>query len=850
MKSGFLSVFFLVSLITSAQKINVKDLHVAWEIVENNYKGKREFLSAFTLTNKGKQALPATGWAIYFNFPRMIHSASVSPKMQIRHINGDFYELKPSSDFKGLQHGDTARIEYSGGAWVVSISDAPAGVYLVWDNAPEKGLLLTSYTIKKPTQAKQHQRYEGDKFAMLTPEMIYEKNRNIKDLPADSLVKVFPMPVSYKETGDVYKLDINTIGVSKATGGFEREVSYLNSELGKLFNGKGMPSSNIRFEKNDMTGEAYRLTVTKDGIKIQAGTPAGVFYGIQSLKSLIPPHAWKNKQTSISIPTVDIVDSPRFAHRAFMLDVARNFQPKEEIFKVLDLMALYKLNVFHFHFNDDEGWRIEIPGLPELTEVGVRKGHAVNDKNFLHPSFGSGPNPGVQGSGYYTIHDFKEILRYATERHIKVIPEIETPGHARAAIAAMTARYERLMKEDKKAEAEKFMLYDPVDSSKYRSVQRWYRNVINPALPSTYTFLEHVVDELRKMYQEAAAPLETIHFGGDEVPGGVWVKSPAVQELMRKEASVKNVNDLWYYYFGKVTDMMTKKGMYVYGWEEAGMRKTGLDGRTVYIPNPDFVNTGMQVDVWNNVIGWGAEDLPYQLANAGYKVILSPASNMYFDLAYHKEFDEPGYYWAGYLDTEKPFSFIPFDYYKNTTEDINGNKINKSFFVGKERLTDFGKENTPGVQGLLWSETLRSSDAMEYMLLPKLLALSERAWAKDPAWAKEKDSVKAQQLYDEAWSRFVNVAGKRELLRLDYYAGGFNYRIPTAGAVVKNGKVEVNTQMPGFIMRYTTNGKDSDLKSKVYTQAIEEKGTIRLRLFDSRGRGGRVVEITNPKGLF
>jgi hexosaminidase len=843
MKSVLLSCFLFVSLIMQAQKPDVKDLHVGWEIVENNYKGKREFLAAFTLTNKGKQALPASGWAIYFNFPRMIHAASVSPKMQIRHINGDFYELKPAAQFKGLKTNDTVRIEYSGGAWVVSISDAPAGIYLVWDDAPQKGLLLSNYIIKKPTEAKQHQRYEGDKFAMLTPQMIFERNKNIKDIPVDSLVKVFPTPSSYKETGGVFTLNIKNLGVvSNTSDDFEKEASYLNEELNKLFvSKKGAPSTPIILTKNNMKGEAYKLLVNKTGIEISAGTPSGIFYGIQSLKTLIPPQAWKTKQTSISIPTVEIIDSPRFAHRAFMLDVARNFQPKEEIFKVLDLMALYKLNVFHFHFNDDEGWRIEIPGLPELTEVGVRKGHSTDDKNFLHPSF---------GSGFYTRQDFIDILKYANERHIKVIPEIETPGHARAAIAAMTARYERLMKEGKKAEAEKYMLYDPQDSSKYRSVQRWFRNVINPALPSTYSFLEYVVDELRKMYSEAAAPLETVHFGGDEVPGGVWTGSPAVKELMKKESSVKNVNDLWYYYFGKVTDIMKKRGMYVYGWEEAGMRKTGLDGRTVYIPNPDFVNTRMQVDVWNNVIGWGAEDLPYQLANAGYKVILSPASNMYFDLAYHKEFDEPGYYWAGYLDTEKPFSFIPFDYYKNTTEDINGNRINKSFFVGKERLTDFGKENIPGLQGLLWSETLRSSDAMEYMLLPKLHALAERAWAKDPEWVKEKDSTKAQQLYNNAWSHFVNVIGKRELPRLDYYAGGFNYRIPTVGAVVKDGRVEVNTQIPGFVIRYTVDGNNPDLKSKIYTGPINEKGSIKLRLFDSRGRGGRTIEVNNQKASF
>jgi hexosaminidase len=347
------------------------------------------------------------------------------------------------------------------------------------------------------------------------------------------------------------------------------------------------------------------------------------------------------------------------------------------------------------------------------------------------------------------------------------------------------------------------------------------------------------------MYNEAGAPIETIHFGGDEVPAGVWQKSPAYYSIKKNIPSIRSTDDLWYYYFGRINDMMKARGLYTYGWEEAGMRKTVLDGKPYYLPNPGFATSGMQLDVWNNVIGWGSEDLPYRLANAGYKVILSPASNMYFDLAYYKEFDEPGNYWAGYLDIDKPFYFIPFDYYKNSDEDVNGNKVSPSYFSGKARLTDYGKENIPGIQGLLWSETVISPERMEYMMLPKLLSLSERAWAANPDWAKEKDSVKTAWLYNEAWSRFLNTLGQRELVRLDYYAGGFNYRIPTAGAVSRNGKVEVNSQFPGLVARYTTDGKDPDVRSRVYSGPITEKGTIRLRLFDSRGRGGRVIEIIN-----
>jgi len=451
----------------------------------------------------------------------------------------------------------------------------------------------------------------------------------------------------------------------------------------------------------------------------------------------------------------------------------------------------------------------------------------------------------MAGSGFYSKEDFIDILKYAKQHYIEVIPEIEAPGHARAAVAAMTARYNRFMKEGKQKEAEEFLLYHPKDTSVYKSVQRWYRNVMDPALPSTYAFLEKVTTELQAMYKEAGAALNTIHFGGDEVPTGVWKGSPAVQELMKQDNALQTVNDLWYYFYGNLNTMLKRKSLYLSAWEEMGLRKVLKNGKTATIPNPDFANDNVHLDVWNNVIGWGAEDLAYQLANAGYKVVLSPVSNLYFDLASQKAFAEPGYYWGGYVDVDKPFYFIPFNYYKNATEDINGNKITQDYFKNKERLTPQGRQNIVGIQGLLWGETSPGAAQMEYKLLPKLLALAERAWASSPAWADEPDSLKAMKLYQQDWSRFVNVMGKRELPRLAYYAGGFQYRIPTPGAVIKNGKLFANTQFPGTIIRYTTDGSEPTADSPVYKYPVAAKGTIRLKLFVENGRSGATVAVEN-----
>lgn len=828
---------------STAPRYKAGDLSVQWEVVENNHKGQTAFLSAFTFTNNGADFL-ATGWKLYFNFPRIIQAASVSGGVSIQHINGDFYQLSPANDFKGLAPKQSLRIEFVSGAWGISISDAPAGLYLVWDAAPDKGIALTNYTVQPTTQPRQYMRTAADKLEPATPQSVYEQNKDIVHLPEAGLTKVFPTPAFYKEGRGRLALTGNYNIIVKSEDGLDAEKQYLNEELRRLLKGAKKANTTQIFLQKDRSGsDAYRLQVRPQNINITSGTNRGIFYGIQSLKTLLPPQAYKEPQTVVNLPGVEVMDSARFGHRAFLLDVGRNFQTKEEVLKALDLMALYKLNVFHFHLTDDEGWRLQVPGLPELTAVGVRKGHAVNDENFLHPSFGSGPVASLAGSGFYTREEFIDILKYARQHYIEVIPEIESPGHARAAVAAMTARYNRLQKEGKQKEAEEFLLYHPNDTSVYQSVQGWHRNVMDPALPSTYTFLEKVTDEIRAMYKEAGAPLNTIHFGGDEVPSGVWAGSPAVQALMQQNKLMQTVDDLWYYFYGNLNTMLKRKGLYLYGWEEMALRKTVRNGQPTTVPKPDFAAGNVHVDVWNNVIGWGAEDLAYRLANAGYKVVLSPVSNLYFDMAYQKSFYEPGYYWGGYVDVDKPFYFIPFDYYKNATEDINGNKITSAYFKNKERLTEAGRQNIPGLQGLLWAETLTGAEKMEYKLLPKLLALAERAWAKAPAWADEKDSAKAAKLYRQDWSRFVNTIGKRELPRLDYYAGGFQYRIPTAGAVIRNGKLLANTQLPGTVIRYTINGGEPTADSPVYRLPVATKGSVTLKLFTSNGRSGSAVML-------
>jgi hexosaminidase len=681
----------------------------------------------------------------------------------------------------------------------------------------------------------------------VTPRDQFALDSVIRDIPASELPPVFPTPVAL--TPGAGTLELTAMPMIEAPDSLRNEAAfaqeYLRPYVGKA---RGTGVARLRLEtgpvESQSSPEAYELVVDPaQGVRITGASPAGVFYGLQSLRSLLPA---PSADGGLILPAIRVVDAPRFGYRGFMLDVARNFQPKALVLRTLDLLARYKLNVFHFHLTEDEGWRLEIPSLPELIAVGARRGHTLDSRRFLPPSFGSG---GVVdrpwGSGFYSRTDYIEILRYAAARHIEVIPELEMPGHARAAIKAMEARYRDRQAAGDTTGARQYLLSDLDDRSVYTSAQGWHDNVMNPALESTYGFIERVVTDLVEMHREAGVPLRHIHMGGDEVPSGVWEGSPAAQAYLKAHGH-SSVDDLWFVFYGRVERILKQFDLPLSGWEEITVRKTRLDGRPTNLPNPDFASRGWRAYVWNNVPGWGAEDLAYRLANGGYEVVLSPVSNLYFDLAWNQNPEEPGLDWGGFVDLRKPFQFIPFDYYRNVRLDARGNPLDPAVFVGKDRLTEYGRAHIVGIQGNLWSETLGAEGRLEYQLLPKLLALAERAWAPDPDWAIERDPGKSDALYREAWSRFVNVLGKRELPRLDREVPDVAYRIPTPGLTVKDGVVHCSVELPGFTLRYTADGSEPTARSPEVRGPIPFKGTVSVAAFTITGRKGHTARVRAP----
>ena len=407
----------------------------------------------------------------------------------------------------------------------------------------------------------------------------------------------------------------------------------------------------------------YRLT-TGDTVAIESEDPDGQYYAEQTLEQLRSNYGGK-------VPQMTIEDWPDYPYRGFMLDVSRNFTTKDNLLKLIDVLSRYKLNVLHLHLGDDEGWRLEIDGIPELTSVGAF--HSLDFSKHLQPSYDGCADPSdskALSNGYYSRADFIEILKYADAHHMIVIPEFDTPGHSRAAIKAMKA-YELRTGDSS------MRLQDPDDDSEYYTAQGYTDNVMSVELESVYTFICKVFDSVISLYAEAGIPLPAIHIGGDEVPAGAW-----------------HGEDLHEYYLGRVAGIAKEKGVKISGWQEIAQCK-----------DPETAALLKSVTYSNNVwiTAWGSENLPYEIADKGFPSVHSNVEYTYADQAYSPNKEEIAHSWCRYIDDTESFKF-PLRQHPGVI----------------------------GVQAQMWSETVRSWEDLCYDLFPKTLGVFERAWNREP----------------------------------------------------------------------------------------------------------------------
>ena len=616
-----------------------------------------------------------TLWFCQFRTPVKMQEGSAA---SIEHVSGTLYRVVPQSD----THGETMTLRYEARA-LVNQCRAPEGFFL-------------QRTGKKPVAVEASYAF----------------------LPAEPIHSFTYTPV---ETS-VYDMIPRLKSVTPKEG---------TCALGE-------PS--IELVEGQKPGW-YRITLDGD-VKVQAADEEGARYASVTLDNL------RRNAGEKEIPAAVVEDWPDLPYRGIMLDVSRNFTKKADLLKLIDLMAHYKASHLHLHFGDDEGWRIEIDGLPELTSYGafrglpvLREDGTIDEPDALQPSYCGtlDRNDASTGNGYYSHADFVEILRYAGERHIRVIPEFDTPGHSRAAIKSMEKRAER-------TGDRAYLLSEPEDTSSYVSVQDYTDNALNVALPSTYAFIGKVFDGLIALYAEAGVPLDAIHVGGDEVPDGAWTGSPACRALL-ESAGKTGVGWLKDYFINRVLDIAEDRGVKLAGWQEVAQH---LEPATFERLRKNLAFTNL----W--AVSRGRDALAYEYANAGVPVVLSNSSNLYFDFAYNDSKLERGHSWGGFVDERRTFSFLPYDIYRSVRWDDKRRVADISHAgEGKVALQSEGRPFILGVQGQLWAETLRNFGHVTYYLFPKACGLFERGWNAEPGW---KDTSAADDpAFMEDFDRFFSI---------------------------------------------------------------------------------------------
>jgi len=774
-------------------------LSLTWKLEKDSVEA-RYFKNTFCLTNNGNKSL-ADNWVIYFNQTPIYYQQPINAPLEIECIGSTYYKMYPTEHYQALAPGETLSFTILSEGNVINVSSVPEGAYIVATD--EKGKMLQPQNIPIEiglfTPDAQWIRSKNS-FPYADGNYLYKQNDDFSKPVDCDILSLFPTPKKVEKTGGVSTFSPK-VGL-KFDGVFKEEAlllkKQLTSQLGCTVSDKDEETI-IELKKTELPAtcqcpdEYYEIVIKNNLLTLKANDAHGIFNACQTLVALLD----NMKLASSPLPNLHITDYPDMGHRGIMLDVARNFTKKTDLLKLIDILSFYKMNVLHLHLSDDEAWRVEIPGLEELTEIASRRGHTTDELTCLYPAYAWGWNEADTTSlanGYYSRSDFMDILKYAKERHIRIIPEIDIPGHSRAAIKAMNARYRKYIDTDQ-SKAEEYLLIDFADTSQYLSAQNFTDNVINVAMPSTYRFLEKVIDEIGRMYQDAGVELPAFHVGGDEVPEGIWEGSAICRTFM-KEHGLAKIRDLKDYFLEQILEMLDKRNIQAVGWQDIVMKPDN----TV---NEHFRNSKVLNYCWNTIPEQGGDEVPYKLANAGYPIILCNVGNFYLDMAYCYHVEEPGLRWGGYVDEYVTFDMLPFDIYKSLRRNLKGESVDvKTASNGKQPLTKEGYKNIKGLSGQIWAETIRSFEQIEYYLFPKVFGLAERAWNAQPSWALSSDS----KVYADAKRKYNAGIVTYELPRLA--KRGINFRVSPPGIIVKDGLLFVNTTNPNAVIRYTTDGSE------------------------------------------
>ena len=530
----------------------------------------------------------------------------------------------------------------------------------------------------------------------------------------------------------------------RAVVGFAARLATVTGGTNPVTVADEMPASGIRFVTDEsLPAEGYELNVDGEGIEVRASQFPGFLYALQSLGQLLPAAVYGTEpapDAAWEVPCVKIADAPRFAYRGMHLDVARHFFSVDEVKRYIDVMAIHKLNTLHWHLPDDQGWRIEIKRYPELTAVGsIRKATVVRKEWGTYDDTPYG--------GFYTQDEIRDVVEYAADRGVTVIPEIDLPGHM---LAALTA-YPEL----------------GCTGGPYEVWGRWgvADDVLCPGREKTFEFLEGVLTEVMELF-----PSEYIHIGGDECPKVRWEKCPRCQAKIR-QLGLKDDGEhtaehyLQSYVTDRIGKFLAQHGRRIIGWDEI------LEGRA---PS-DAV-----------VMSWRGSEGGIAAAKLGHDVIMTPNSHFYFDYYQSLDTDAEPFGIGGYIPMEQVYSYDP----------------------AFPELTPEQQKHILGVQANLWTEYVLSDEHLEYMLLPRLAALSEVQWClpETKDWNRFIGSFRMDKIYSQLGYEFAkHIFGVTASYAVDPEKGGVVMTLTTQG---------------GAPIRYTLDGSDPTASSPLYKAPV------------------------------
>jgi len=494
-------------------------------------------------------------------------------------------------------------------------------------------------------------------------------------------IAIIPQPVYLKQGFGYFNLSENSTVSAPNSSEVEFVISNLNQRISlatgfqiNSIKNSGLADINLILNETydlKLGNEGYHLSVTEKGVKISANKPSGLFYGVQTLLQLLPREIESKqlvKNIKWQIPVLEITDYPKLAWRGLMFDVARHFFTKEEVKQYIDAMAKYKYNVLHLHLTDDEGWRIEIKGFPKLTEVGAWNVKRVGEfGDFIPPTADEARSYG----GFYTQEDIKELVRYAKDRFIDILPEVDVPGHSLAAIASypeLSCTPEAV--NYKVRSGEKIM-----DWSGGAPPKALIDNTLCPANELAYSFMDTVITQLAQLF-----PFEYIHVGGDEAPINFWQKNPKIKELMLREG-IQDISKVQGYFTSRIEKIVQSKGKKMMAWDEV------LEGG---------------VSPTTAVMSWRGMKYGIEAAHNQHEVVMSPTTYAYLDYMQSDVISEPRVYASLRLNKTYEFEPVP-------------NNVDPKYIKG-------GQAN-------LWTEQVYNIRQAEYMTWPRGFAIAESVWS-------------------------------------------------------------------------------------------------------------------------